>query len=148
MTDHRFPHPADLIAHVQRSHGTPVGPPPDQYDAPAPTPAEPWSTLRADAPTGMPPPDNPAPKPDNPTPRPSEPVVDPVRFPLALPPGTSMADYVVFEEPANAFFMGYNVDLTPGETNDLKQVLAGAVVRTLDEQKMRVREAVPNKKRR
>ena len=143
MTDHRFPHPADLIAHVQRSHGTPVGPPPDQYDAPAPTPAEPWSLRPRPLPPG--PVSEPQAPPVSPA---SEPVVDPVRFPLALPPGTSMADYVVFEEPANAFFMGYNVDLTPGETNDLKQVLAGAVVRTLDEQKMRVREAVPNKKRR
>jgi hypothetical protein len=74
--------------------------------------------------------------------------VDPVRFPLALPPGTSMADFVVFEEQPVAFFMDYHVELNQGEAEDIKQVVARAVLRMLEEQKLKVREAVPSKKRR
>ena len=147
MVNPRYQHPADLIAHVQRSHGTPVGPPPDQYAEPAPTADEPWhgrprppqieqqvspETLRSD-------------------------VEDLKRIEARiaaesakpeLPPESEANDYVLLDAPETARFMGYTVELSQGEVADLKQVLAGAVVRVLEEQKAKVRDAIPSKKRR
>jgi len=143
MSNPRFQHPADLIAHVQRSHGTPPGPPPDQYAPPAPTPAEPWSTLA------------PGPPPavgsiaqltqDEPSPTPPPAPVQPRRPEPS--PSTSPVDGVVFEDEPLAYFMGYKVDLNLGEVEDLRQVLARAVMRMLEEQKAKVRQAIPNKRR-
>lgn len=140
----RFAHPADLAAYIAESHGHHPGGPPDRYGPEAPA-------SESDPPLTQEPPGprvhedfqrdeevaralekEPASVPEQPT------------HPVAGPPPSG--DFILLDDKV-AHFLGYDVALTLGEVEDIKQVLAGAVVRTLDEHKARVRQAVPRKGR-